>query len=209
MALIGSTLAFAMNASAQDSDDDYDSPDKGRPKIVTGYGMAAMVGGGVTGFTDGDLNDSVDTGGAWTARLIFGTRSLIGAEAAYVGSAQDMNVLGLDSNAMLMSNGIEGLARVNLMAESPIQPYLFFGIGWKRYSLINEAFNTSSVLDRDDVAEIPLGGGVAFRWEGFVADARVGYAAAIDSDLIPTGDPEEDGLDLNNWSGNVRVGFEF
>src|SRR5688572_27116519 len=57
-------------------------PDDGREQI------ALSVGGGVQGFTDSDLDDTVGTGGSWDVRARFGTRSALSFEAAYIGSAQ-------------------------------------------------------------------------------------------------------------------------
>ena len=66
--------------------------------------------------------------------MTFGSRSPIAIEAAYVGSAQGINALGLDTDALLVGQGAEGNLRLNLTTRR-VQPYLFGGIGWTRYNL--------------------------------------------------------------------------
>src|SRR5215831_9730674 len=58
------------------------------------YGVAIMAGGGVTDFTEGATRSETSTGGSWTARLAFGTRSILGFEASYIGGANNINALG-------------------------------------------------------------------------------------------------------------------
>ncbi|MBA3539152.1 MAG: hypothetical protein H0T79_05955, partial [Deltaproteobacteria bacterium] len=122
-------------------------------------GMAISVGGGVDGFTNEDLRDAAEVGGAWDVRVTLGTRSPIGFEASYIGSVQDIEALGLDDDALLVGNGLQGALRVNVLPNEMVQPFLYGGVAWRRYSLTNEDFNTSAVSDEDDVLEIPLGVG--------------------------------------------------
>lgn len=178
------------------------------PKLQTKFGMSAMIGGGVTGFTDTDVVDMTTAGGSWTARVVLGTRLPVGFEAAYVGTAQEIDTLNLDANTILMSNGVEGAVRLNVLQRGYWQPYIFAGLAFKQYDLVNSDFNTSSVLDKDAVAEVPLGAGLAFRYEGIVADARFAFHPAFDSELIP-GTVAGEGLRLNNWNANLRIGWEF
>lgn len=183
----------------EDDDDDDDR-----------LGLAASVGGGLMGFTDDSLDDMTDTGGAWTARLTLGTRSFLAAEVGYSGSAQNVSTLGLDDEAVLMSHGLEGLARVNILDRTMFQPYVFAGAGWRHYSLVNENFNTSSVRESDDVVEIPVGAGLAFRFGGLIADARFDVRPSFDNDLVnPASAAGDDEFELHNWSTTVRVGWEF
>jgi hypothetical protein len=180
----------------------YEEP----PELVTSIGMEASIGGGVIGFTEKNLTDVTDPGGSWTARFTVGTRSYIAGELAYVGTAQSINSLGLDSNTLLLSNGIEGALRLNLIDQGMWQPYGFVGLAWKHYGLVNEGINTSSVREEDNVGEVPFGAGLAFRFEGFVADARIEYRPAFNNDLMVAGG---DDSKLNAWGANARIGWEF
>lgn len=200
---------LAAGAAFADEKAEPSPPKSETPKLVLkDIGMSAEVGGGVTGFTDSDAQDATDPGGSWTARLTIGTRSLIGAEAAYIGTAQNIQALGLDDSALLVGNGLEADVRVNILQDEVIQPYIFAGVAWKHYSLQNYDFNTSDVADSDNVAEIPVGAGVAYRSNGFNGNLRFSMNPAFESDLLPAA-TAGDSLRLNNWNVGARVGFEF
>ena len=72
----------------------YEEP---RESWLERNGIGVSLGGGVAGFTQDDMRDTTDDGGAWGVRVAFGTRSLFGVEAEYIGSAQNINALGLDN----------------------------------------------------------------------------------------------------------------
>ena len=190
--------------------------------LMTGFGTSVQIGGGVFGFTDEAADDFMDTGGNWTARLVFGTRMPLALEAAYIGSANNISALGLDDDAVLVSNGVEANVRWNIWSTffrqidlgfAHVDPYIFSGIAYKRYSLVNEDFNTSNVQDNDNVGEVPMGGGLAFSMGGFTIDARGEYRVAFSDDLL--GDPQgeidigQDNASLNTWSATARLGWEF
>ena len=172
-----------------------------RPALATKIGMSAEVGGGVIGFTTTGATDVWKIGPSWTARFVLGTRSYIAGEAAYIGSTQAMTTLGLSDTAHLLSNGVEGALRLNL-ATGSVQPYAVAGVAWRHYTIANSSYNTSDIKDTDDVAEIPLGVGLAYRNRGFVGDLRGNYRAAFKSTLMP-------GTNLSAWNVGARVGFEF
>jgi outer membrane protein OmpA-like peptidoglycan-associated protein len=183
--------------------------------LLTPFGMAFTVGGGLVGFLDGEAREVGSLGGAWEARLTVGTRSPLAFEAAYVGSAQGMDALGLDQGAVLLGTAVEGDLRVNFTTAF-VQPYLFGGIGFTRYDVVNEDFNTSSVNDSERMGHIPLGGGLGFQWGGFLFDVRGTVRAAFSDDLLDEPANEDDPLDesdtstdLDTWSVAGRMGWEF
>jgi hypothetical protein len=172
-------------------------------------GMEATVGGGVTGFIDETPRNVATTGGSWEARLMFGSRLPLAVEAAYVGSAQSIDALGLANNAVLVGNGAEGDLRLNL-SRSRVQPYLFGGVGWTHYQLANmsNVSNTSSVLSTDDIGTVPLGAGVAARLgRSFIVDVRGTYRATFNDDLFRAMSANNNSL--QNWNATGRLGFEF
>ena len=172
-------------------------------------GMEATVGGGVTGFIDETPRNTATTGGLWEARLMFGSRLPLAVEAAYVGSAQNIDALGLAGNAVLVGNGAEGDLRLNL-TRSRVQPYLFGGIGWTHYQLSNmsNVSNTSSVLDKDDIGTVPLGAGVAARLgRSFIVDIRGTYRATFNDNLFRAMSANNNSL--QSWGATGRLGFEF
>jgi len=172
-------------------------------------GMEATVGGGVMGFIDETPRNTATTGGTWEARLMFGSRLPLAVEAAYVGSAQGIDALGLASNAVLVGNGAEGNLRLNL-TRSRIQPYLFGGIGWTHYQLSNmsSVTNTSDVLDKDDIGTVPMGAGVSARLgRAFIIDIRGTYRATFNDDLFRAMTATNNSL--QSWGATGRLGFEF
>jgi hypothetical protein len=202
-----------VDIDANTDEDEYGYDEDKSTHLMSGFGTSVQIGGGAFGFTDNGTDDFMDTGGSWTARLVFGTRMPIALEAAYVGTANNISALGLDDDAFLMSNGAEANLRWNILSTllgssinmpfGHIDPYVFGGVAYKRYSLVNDDFNTSSVNESDNVGEAPFGGGLAWMIGGFAIDARGEYRVAFSDDLL--GENNE----LNNWNVSGRLGWEF
>ena len=177
-------------------------PEKHRPNLLTPIGIGATLGGGALGFTGSRARDFTDAGGGWNARLIVGTRSFIGGELAYIGGVQDISAVGLDSSAKLLSNGGELLARVNLLP-GMFQPYVVGGAGYMNYHLVNDDFNTSAIDNNDNVVQFPVGGGLAFRYDGLLIDARGTIRPTSGGNLFG------DDSTQHQWNANLNAGFEF
>jgi len=175
------------------------------------YGVAFVLGGGVEGFTNDSLRSSTKDGGNWDARAIFGTRDWVGFEAAYIGSAQSIDALGLDGDALLVGNGVQGNLRLNLTRDQLVQPFAYAGAAWRHYTLQNQGFNTSDVRDQDDVLEIPMGVGLAYKYEGFMIDARGEFRAATGEDLMPSlsGLDGDSRAEMHRWGVNANIGYAF
>jgi peptidoglycan-associated lipoprotein len=172
-------------------------------------GVQATVGGGVTGFIQDGARAFSGTGGSWDARLAFGTRQWVGLEAAYVGSAQGINILGLDNDAVLVGNGAEAALRVNF-TRARVQPYLFGGVGWMNYSITNTAV-TASMDQMDNVFALPFGAGVSARLgRGFILDVRgTGRATFDDTLLEQSAFGNQGNAELHSWNATGRLGWEF
>jgi hypothetical protein len=173
--------------------------------FVPRVGGALLVGGGFDDFTDGTLRRMSSGGGYWTVRGVGGTRRIIGFEAAYVGSAHNIDALGLGSNARLVSNGAEGALRLNIPVEMPrglIEPFGFAGLGWAHYTVTNTNVNTSDLASRDDVMTVPWGAGLELGSNGFMADARFTYTHTYFNNLLP-------GSSLNSWGIGGQIGFGY
>lgn len=198
---IAAVFAAAVGPQTASAQEDH------RPNLIVPSGMSASIGGGVMGFTDDTMTDFTSAGGAWEARFIFGTREYLGLEAAYSGTAIGVDAIGLDSNAVLVSTGLEALARANLL-KGDVQPYAVAGVGWRRYDLTNADFNNSSVTEEDNVFEVPLGVGVAYRYKGLVLDARGLFRVALEEDLIATA-AGQDSAKLHTIEASARIGWEF
>lgn len=187
------------------TNNDYDTS---RDSTLERYGIAVALGGGVEGFTDNTARTNTNDGGSWNLRLALGTRSPIGFEAAYIGSAQTIDALGLDTSALLVGNGVEGKLRINLL-DANIQPFAFGGVGWRHYNLTRSDFNTSAISESDDVIEIPVGAGIATKWQGFMFDARGEYRFATQEDLMPSLNETGSEASLHRWGVNANVGVAF
>jgi hypothetical protein len=177
------------------------------PVAPTGFGL--QLGGGVTGFSRQGARDRFGTGGYWDVRATLGTDSFIGAELAYVGSARDINATGVTGNAALLGNGAEAVARANLPLSAGrlrVTPFLFGGVGWTYYNIVNSDANTSNIKDHANALTIPFGAGVGLSYAHLLVDARFTYRAVFDDKLVPT--TGSDSQDLQNWSGGLTIGYE-
>jgi hypothetical protein len=180
---------------------------------VSKVGAMLSVGGGVTNFTEDGPQAVTNPGAAWNVRATLGSRSLIGLEAAYTGSLQDLEALGLDNSAMLASNGVEGDLRINApvtIGDGLISPYGFGGLGYKRYSLAFENDSTSSqISDHDDVMVVPFGVGLAAGIAGVTLDTRATYRQTFFTELVGDSQSSFDSTALNAWEVGAGLGFEF
>jgi len=170
-------------------------------------GIGLVVGGGVDGFTNSNMRNTTNDGGTWNVRAIIGTRSPLALEAAYFGSAQSVNALGLDNNALLVGNGAQGDLRLNVGGDIPVQPFVFGGVAWRRYEITNTKTNTSDLVNNDNVLELPAGIGLAVKRYGFMAEARGEIRAAIGEDLVPNNTNGSESM--HRWGVNASIGYEF
>jgi hypothetical protein len=173
------------------------------------FGWAVVVGGGYEDFTNGSMRGLTSGGGAWDARVVGGTRSYVGFEAAYVGSARDVTALGA-GRSTLVANGFEGTLRLNVPVvrqRALYEPYGFIGLGYSRYSITNfNAALTSDFASADGVMTMPFGAGFAWGYAGFIADARFTYTPTYFNSLLQTGNGSGA---LNHWGAGANVGFTF
>jgi hypothetical protein len=178
--------------------------DEMRP-VPSDVGVSATVGGGIENFTDQAPRDYTALAGSWNLRVALLTRFLVTPELAYVGSAQDIAAVGLDPNAFLLSNGGEADLRLNILT-GMLQPYVFGGIGFRYYSIQNTGSNLSAIADNDTVGVVPVGGGMVFRIDQFLLDARGTYRFAFDDTMMSaTGGT---GLGMSSWAAELRAGVE-
>ncbi len=193
--------------------------------LVTSAGVAIMAGGGgMTRVRPGVGESNATAGGQWNLRTVVGTRSVLAAEAAYVGSAQptDDRVAGLADDAVLMSNGGEAAARVQLPVElnrandAILAPFATAGFGLMSNAILNPGPDATADIEEavqdsdgsDLTAHIPVGAGVAFADEGFIIDTRVNFSPAInDSDVFEREPAFDNAVDTLSVSGNIGVEF--
>jgi hypothetical protein len=212
-----------MNSKLQAARDDYnrdlaransENDDVIKDAAITPMGLYGLVGGGATNFTEGGVTGNTEIGGYWDARVGIGTRSIIGAEVAYVGSSRDVTALGLNEDAYLLSNGVEGVARLNVpitpaKGKVLVEPFTFAGAGWQHYNVMTDSANTSDLNDNDDVLAIPMGVGLGLGLGGFTLDGRVTYRHTVGSDMFGNSTTSFDSDALNSWAAGGSLGFEF
>jgi hypothetical protein len=184
------------------------------PGLQSGVGVQFTVGGGLMGFTDRAMRDTVssDVAGLWDARLSLGTHVPIGLDVSYLGSAQNVNTLAGTPNGTLVGTTAEAALRWNILPHAAVTPYIFGGLGWQRYDLTNTrvAAADSGMQQSDNFLEVPMGLGFAIRqMNGFTLDARGTYRAqATSSDLVldtSTGNFAK----VNTWEASAALGYEF
>jgi hypothetical protein len=179
-----------------------------RARVTSPMGISMTIGGGITNFVDDDMRGFADLGGTWEARLAVGTRTPIAGELGYVGTAQSVDALGLDRDAMLVSNGVEGAARFNLIREG-LQPYVFGGVGWARYDVTRTDASSSSLRDQENIVYVPFGGGVGMYAAGLILDLRGTYRKAYRDEIArtPTGSTDTS-VEMDSWTVAAKIGWE-
>lgn len=180
--------------------------------VLEDRGIAVAVGGGAAGFTEKGMRDNTSISGSWDVTAQFSTRSWLSLEGEYLGTASSIDSLVGGKNANLVGHAIGGDVRLNILPQYFLQPYAFVGAAYRRYDVTGASFSTSDagMNDSDNVLEIPMGVGVAYRDpSGLVADLRGTFRAAADSQLVLTGMNTTDYVPLHNWGAVARIGYEF
>ena len=182
------------------------------PYLASGIGVGFTVGGGLTGFTDRAMRNTVsaNVGGLWDARSSFGTHIPIGLDIGYIGSAANINTINGNANGTLVGTTVEAALRYNILPHNTFNPYIFAGAGWQRYDVTNMHFAQSDtgMAPHDNVAEFPMGAGFGVRdVSGFNFDLRGTFRATTDSTLLQ----ESNGnyAQLHSWEASGSVGYEF
>lgn len=172
---------------------------------ASGFGVEFLLGGGYSNFVGSTARSLTGGAGTWDIRMVFGSRLPVGFEAAYVGSAQDLNVTGLNTSAYLLGNGGEGSLRLAApisRGEWLIAPFATAGVGWNYYTLQSTTFNTSTVRSHDTLLMVPLAVGIDAVYRGFLISARGTYRATFENDLFGNSS-------LDTWGVSGNLGFEF
>jgi hypothetical protein len=190
---------------------DYES-EPGMMGDMQRVGFSLSAGGGVSDFTDSNMRDVTGVGGSWAVRATVGTKTPLGFEASYIGSAQSIAAFGLDDDAVLLSNGLQGALRLNAVIGAPVTPFLFGGVAWSHFDLSNADFNTSAIEDDDDLLEIPVGIGVGGSYKGFGYDIRGELRFATNENMVPDLSANGDNgryADMHRWGVNATIGYGF
>lgn len=194
---------------------EIDEPVHLRIPPPSGIGVQVSLGAGVTQFTDQTVRNTTSAGGLWSLRAGVGTHVPLGLEVAYIGTAMQIRSLYGNPTSPLIGTTFEADLRLNLLPHYMIDPYVFGGIGATRYTLDESQFSlaTTGVANHDDLMEIPLGAGVAYRWAGLVADMRGTFRAAEGSQLVQAENanrqPVTGFAPMHSWDATLAIGYEF
>jgi len=172
-------------------------------------GVGLSAGGGVFGLTDSDSQNLTDTGGSWEVRAVFVTQLPAALELAYVGTAQNFEVLDQNLSSELIGNGLEAALRLQYPG-GVWRPYGFLGLGWMYYQIGDEVTNLG-LDDTDNIGTVPMGVGLAIApTRGLLIDIRGTYRPAYEDDLL---DGSFVGAassgSLTSWGVTANVGAEF
>ena len=171
------------------------------------------AGGGVTGFIEG-ASDVTKVGGQWDVRLRLRTPIPLGVEVGYVGTANGVSASLAEGapDAIIVGNGFEANAVLSLLpATSILDPYIFAGAGYTRFSLVNTStYDANLVRKNDDAFVFPSGAGVSVRLaRNFLADARFTYRAIFDDGMLYMQGPTSDALNMSQWGITARLAYAF
>jgi len=186
------------------------------PGLMSGVGVSAVLGGGVTGFTDRTMrNTTSDLGGMWDLKITIGSHVPLALELGYMGSATNINGLPTGQKGTLIGTTAEAALRYNILPHYAWTPYVFGGVGWQRYDVTQATVSLSDggMNDHDNLLEFPVGSGLAYRMQGFVFDLRGTFRATTDNNLVlttPTLNPSSNNFaKMNSWEASAAIGYEF
>jgi hypothetical protein len=198
--LVGSALvSLCGTAAAQIRDEDaHDAVESAH----TRYSLVA--GAGLEGFIDSHLREAVSSGPAWNVRGSIGNPEEVSVEVFYAGSRQPMK-MGADT---LVGNGVLGQVRINLFPAAFLERFFYFGAGWSRFSVKGRTAD-SMFPAHDDVLEMPIGVGLAYRTGAFVADLRAGFTVVTGQDLIANPDAlgSEHSYSMHRFGISAQIGY--
>ena len=148
-------------------------------------------------------------GGLWDLRIALGTHTPLGVELGYTGTASQVETFTGADNGTLVGSTVEAAVRLTVLPRAAWTPYVFAGIGWQHYDLVDASFATADtgMSDGDDVLDVPAGAGLAYRHpSGLLVDVRGTFRVAAFSDLLI--EPDGDDAPLHSWQASAAIGYE-
>lgn len=182
--------------------------------LRSGYGVSTILGGGVTGFTDKAVRDTISNsvGGLWDLRVTLGSHAPLALDIGYVGTASKINALTGSKWGTLVGTTAEAALRFNLLPHEAWNPYAFAGIGWQRYDLAGGTFTLTDtgMRESDNSVVFPMGVGVGYRDKtGLVLDVRGTFRANSGYGLIQDAASPGNFVPMHAWEASGAVGYEF
>jgi len=193
----------------------HTAPGLAQPSRDAGAHRAVLAGGrhldlsagvGLEGFIGSEMRDVAGVGPAWSVRAALGNPQSVRVELVYQGSRQPVSFMA--DHGSLTGHGVQGLLHVNVYPEGLVEPYFVLGAGWSRFSISGRS-GGSMLAAADDVFEMPIGFGFAYRWHQLVVDLRVGVRAVTAPNLLPSPTPtgSEDHAMMHRYGATLGIGY--
>lgn len=183
-------------------------------RLRSDFGVSAVLGAGVTGFTNQTMRDSLTSsvGGLWNLRATIGSHTPLGVDVAYVGTAADINALIGTRSGTLVGTAVEAALRFNILPHNDWNPYVAAGLGWQRYDVTGATFqlSDSGMNDHDNSVIFPFSAGVAYRdTTGLVFDLHGIFRANANQGLVLEKVGGSDYAPMHSWEASAALGYEF
>lgn len=201
--------AQADNAIGLERDDTWHDS-----RLSSGYGISTILGGGLTGFTDKTMRNTMssDVGGLWDLRVTLGSHTPLAIDVGYIGTAASIDALSRTQSGTLVGTTFEAAARWNIRPRAALNPYVFAGMGWQRYDISGGSFKQSDtgMNDSDNSIVFPMGAGVSYRDPtGLVADLKGTFRANTGAGLVLESLNSTNHAAMHTWEASAAVGYEF
>lgn len=184
------------------------------PEMRSGIGVSAILGGGLTGFTDQNMRNTMNNNfdGLWDLRVTIGSHTPLALDLGYIGTAGRINSLTSTKYGTLVGTTAEAALRWNVLPHYAWNPYAFAGIGWQRYDVTGGTFTLSDtgIRESDNSLVFPMGAGLAFRDKsGVVADLHGTFRANTNYGLVLESPTSSSYVPMHTWEASAAVGYEF
>lgn len=172
-------------------------------------GISVTAVGGVEDFAGHTMRHTSNLNGLWSVHTAVDVQRYVALEAGYIGTASRISSPIGEDAATLLGSTFEAIGRLSPLPDQRLQPYAFFGAAWRHYDVTGADFTTSDagMNDSDDLLQIPVGAGVAYRYGALVGDARFTFRPSTGAELVL----EDDGgyANMNTWGIAGGLGYEF
>jgi hypothetical protein len=183
-------------------------------RLRSDFGVSAILGGGLTGFTDKSMRDTManSVGGLWDLRVTLGSHTPLALDLGYIGTAGKINALTGAKSGTLIGTTAEAALRFNILPHSAWNPYAFAGIGWQRYDVTGATFTTADtgLNSSDNSIVYPMGAGIAYRHpSGLAVDAHGTFRANTNYGLVLDRVGGNSYAPMHAWEASAAAGYEF
>jgi len=183
-------------------------------RLSSGIGVSTVLGGGVTGFTDKAMRDTLtsNVSGQWNLRATIGSHTPLALDLGYLGTAAQINSLIGAQTGTLVGTTFEGALRYNILPHADLNPYAFAGIGWQRYDTSGGNFNLSDtgMNASDNSVVFPMGAGLVYRDKsGILLDVHGTFRANANAGLVLESPGGSSYVPMHTWEASGAFGYEF